>query len=406
MSTARAPLFTPRFVVMCGFSFTVFLSAFQLFPVAPFRVLDLGGTTFAAGLFLGALTYASAFSAPFTGFIADRVGRRRQLVVASGALALLSTAYAFASRPSWLLAIAVGHGVFWSALLSANAAYTTDLIPADRRAEGIGYHGLASVLAVAVAPSVGLWLYRGGWVAVCVSIAVLNTLMAIIAWHLPDDRHGRGTHDRQASPVIEWHVTLAAVTLFLGAVGYGGVTSFVAIMADRAGLSPRGLYFTVLALTIVASRPVTGRLADRVGTAAVLVPCLLLAAAGYAMLALPTSHRTLIPSAVLVGLGFGSAYPVFAAWVLSHVGAASRGAAFGGILAALDTGIGSGSIAVGWIASHYGVRVAFGLVAVLALAAAPYFLILGRRAVELRPRGGPPGVNGGPGSAHGASTPG
>jgi hypothetical protein len=39
-------LFTPRFFVMCGFSFTVFLSAFQLLPTAPFHILDLGGSMF------------------------------------------------------------------------------------------------------------------------------------------------------------------------------------------------------------------------------------------------------------------------------------------------------------------------------------------------------------------------
>ena len=55
-------LFTPRFFVMCGFSFTVFLSAFQLLPTAPFHILALGGSTVAAGLFLGFLTYASALS--------------------------------------------------------------------------------------------------------------------------------------------------------------------------------------------------------------------------------------------------------------------------------------------------------------------------------------------------------
>ena len=38
-------LFTPRFFVMCGFSFTVFLSAFQLLPTAPFHILALGGST-------------------------------------------------------------------------------------------------------------------------------------------------------------------------------------------------------------------------------------------------------------------------------------------------------------------------------------------------------------------------
>ena len=77
--TGNDRLFTRRFFVMCGFTFTVFLSLFQLLPTAPFRILDLGGSTVAAGLFLGLLTYASALSAPFTGALADRFGRRRML---------------------------------------------------------------------------------------------------------------------------------------------------------------------------------------------------------------------------------------------------------------------------------------------------------------------------------------
>jgi MFS family permease len=85
-------LFTPRFFVMCGFSFTVFLSAFQLLPTAPFHILDLGGTTFASGLFLGFLTYSSAFSAPLTGAMADRLGPRRVLMTSSVALTLFSVA--------------------------------------------------------------------------------------------------------------------------------------------------------------------------------------------------------------------------------------------------------------------------------------------------------------------------
>ena len=72
-------LFTPRFFLMCGFSFTVFLSAFQLLPAAPYRILALGGTAATAGLFLGFLTYASAASAPLTGALVDRLGTRRIL---------------------------------------------------------------------------------------------------------------------------------------------------------------------------------------------------------------------------------------------------------------------------------------------------------------------------------------
>jgi len=76
-------LFTPRFFIMCAYTFTVFVSVFQLLPTAPYHVLDLGGSTTAAGLFLGFLTYSSAVSAPFTGSIGDRIGQRRVLIAVS-----------------------------------------------------------------------------------------------------------------------------------------------------------------------------------------------------------------------------------------------------------------------------------------------------------------------------------
>ena len=156
-------LFTPRFFVMCGFSFTVFLSAFQLLPTAPYHIIDLGGSTFAAGLFLGFLTYASAFSAPFTGAIADRVGQRRVLIISSLALVGCSALYALITDVRVLLALVLAHGIFWSGLLSASAAYMTHILPERRRAEGIGYWGLATLAAIAVAPVVGFWVYRRGW---------------------------------------------------------------------------------------------------------------------------------------------------------------------------------------------------------------------------------------------------
>src|SRR5689334_10252335 len=130
---------------MCGFTFTVFLSALQILPTAPFHILDLGGSTFASGLFLGFLTNASAFSAPLTGAVADRLGQRRILIVSSVALAAFSIGYAVISDYRLLLALVIVHGVFWSGLLSASAAYMTNMLPARRRAEGIAYWGLSSV---------------------------------------------------------------------------------------------------------------------------------------------------------------------------------------------------------------------------------------------------------------------
>ena len=170
----RERLLTPRFATMWSYSFTVFVSLFQLLPAAPYRVIELGGSTATAGLFLGLLTYASAFSAPISGAIADRVGQRRVLITVSLILAAISASYAFMTSYKVMLAVVVVHGLFWSGLLSASSAYMSATIPPSRRAEGLGFWGLASVSAIAAAPALGFWVYRHGWITLCVEIVVLN----------------------------------------------------------------------------------------------------------------------------------------------------------------------------------------------------------------------------------------
>jgi MFS family permease len=373
-------LFTPRFFVMCGFTFTVFLSAFQLLPTAPFEILSRGGSTFASGLFLGFLTYASAFSAPLTGAFSDRAGQRRILITTSLAITFFSIAYAIVPGYRIMLALVLVHGVFWSGLLSASAAYLTNSIPETRRGEGVAYWGLSSVAAIAVAPTIGFWVYRQGWTTLCVESAALNLVMAAIAWRLP---HQPIAAERAARPAarrrhVEWRVLALSITLFLYSFGYGGITSFTALYADVNGVSPKGIYLTALAVVILVTRPFSGRLGDRLGHRRVLLPCLALIAIGLGCLCLGGSLGWLLLSAAIFGTGFGTAYPLFVALVMEHVGPEGRGAAFGAILAAFDRGIGTGSTSMGWIIGAHGFVAAFGTAAALSALSLPYFLLTDR----------------------------
>jgi MFS family permease len=365
---------------MCSFTFTVFLSLFQLLPTAPYRILSLGGDKFAAGLFLGLLTYASALSAPLTGALADRIGRRRMLIVASLAIAGFSVAYALTTSWRLMIVLVFFHGVFWSGLLSASAAYMTGLIPVARRAEGFSYWGMATVLATAFAPALGLAVFQHGWVALCASVGALNLAMAFIAWRLPETGSGAPHADGKlfTRDMVEWRVLVVSMSLFLCSFGYGGITSFVALWTERNGIAPKSLYFTVFSLVVLALRPFSGRLADALGARKLLLPCLAAVSVAYATLALADTKPRLIVSAVLFGIGFGNLYPLFATHILKYVVPERRGSAFGGIIAAFDIGIGTGSIVLGAVIESRGFSQAYGLAAILSAFSIPVFLILER----------------------------
>ena len=342
-------LFTPRFFMMCGFTFTVFVSAFQLLPTAPFHILDLGGTTFASGLFLGFLTYSSALSAPLTGAYADRIGQRRVLIVTSLALALFSVAYAVITDYRLMLALAIVQGIFWSGLLSASAAYMTHMLPERRRAEGIGYWGLSTMAALAVSPTIGFWVYRFGWVWLCVIAGVLNLVMAGIAWSLDE-------HPAFESEGVDDATRLARVARPRD-------------VADIVPLCVRLWRHHELCRDVRRrERHDTERdLPDGAGDRHALHPTLHRTA--RRQLGLPARVRSLpgddqlrpgvprvggtrfwmVTSAIIFGIGFGTAYPAYVGYVMQDVTADRRGAAFGAILAAFDTGIGTGSTSMGWL---------------------------------------------------------
>jgi MFS family permease len=410
-------LFTPRFFTMCGFSFTVFVSLFQLLPAAPYHLIDLGAPTAVAGLFLGLLTYSSAFSAPFTGRMGDRIGPRRVLMTVSLVLAAMSATYAFLPGYQLLLVLVVVHGVFWSALLSASGAYMTSVIPPGRRAEGLGYWGLASVLAIGVAPPLGFWVYRFGWTALCLEIAALNLLMAAIAWKGVEGDGSRSVEnsgskgagldlwetprgslrrdpgsfpqietrppisprefstDRDPSPLIEWRVLVLSLSVGMVSFAYGSLTSFSALFADSLAVRPNSLILSMMAVSILAGRLGLGRFVDRIGHRRVLLPCFALPPVGLALLATADGAWSVTIAALVFGAGFGLLFPSHTAYVMTHVPSTRRGAAFGALLAAFDTGIGTGSSALGWIIGQYGFRAAFAGTAALAALALPAFLL-------------------------------
>lgn len=377
--THRDKLFTPRFAALWFFQFATFFSAFQLLPVIPLRIVELGGSKAAAGSFLFVYTLASAFAAPMMGAIADRIGRKRMLVTASSLFVLFSLLYAVVPWLPVVLLIGVVHGSVWSAILSAAGAIMTEYIPPARRTEGLAYWGLAPTAAMAVAPAMGLFVYGFGWFWLCIELAGIAAFTATWASRFPT-REAAG--EEQSLPRVaelwDWHVVKVTLSMTVTAFGYGGITSYVAILSRERGIAPESLFFIVFAISTVLVRIFTSRLGDRFGPRVLLYPAFVLLPIALAILAITTTRWEMILSASLFGVGMGGCWPAFMTLIVGATDERSRARTFGSVIWAFDTGIGIGSLAIGAIGQRFGLGTAFGIAAGLSCFSIPIFLATSR----------------------------
>ncbi len=375
-----APLFTPRFISLWLFQFGTFFSAFQLLPVIPLRIIELGGSKAAAGTFLTVYTFASAFAAPVMGTLADHLGRRRMLIIASLLFVIFSLAYGVAPWLPVVLVIAIAHGAIWSSILSSASALMTDFIPVSRRTEGLGYWGLAPTAAIAVAPAVGMYVHRFGWFVLCAEIALLSALMALWAVRLPADQQ----RDAQASlprvvDLWDGRVLKTALSFAVVSFGYGGITSYVAILSRERGIEPESLFFTVFATSVIVIRILTGRIGDRNDPRVLLYPAFAAMPFAFALLAIANTRPEIIGAGILFGIGLGASFPAFMTFVVTHTPDQFRARTFGSVILAFDTGIGLGSLVIAWIGGTAGFAPAFFVAAGLSCLAIPIFLTTTRQ---------------------------
>ena len=372
--TPQEPLFTGPFVTMWAFSFTVFVSLFMLLPVVPFQVIAEGGTETQAGLFMGLLTYSSGLSALFTGALSDHIGRRKQLLFCAFGIVTCVLLYGVLPSTPRLVFVTL-HGIFWSGLLLASSAHITSVIPAARRAEGLGYWGMSSLLAVAVAPTIGFAIYKQGWLALCLSVAAMNTLMGLIAWSVSESHAGTPGWPtaRELTGSLNFRVLRLSIALFLYSFAFGSVTSFAALAADARGIAPREIFLTTFASTTFLSRPLLAPFLDKMGHVRMFRGFVVMIPVGLALLSVAHSKWMMAGAAIIFGLAYGNAHPAFTAYVMGRVDERGRGGAFGGILAAFDVGIGTGSILSGILVHRFGFGAAFGTATLLSALSLPYF---------------------------------
>jgi len=357
----QTTIWTRPFFMALVNNFFIFLVFYSLLTVLPLYVIDeLHGTEGQAGLATTVFLLSAIIVRPFSGKIIELLGKKKTLIISVMMFGISSFIYFWVHDFYLLMALRFFHGIWFSIGSTVMVAIAADMIPPQRKGEGLGYFAMSMNLAVVVGPFLSLALIR--WIpytSLFMGLAwviVIGFLCSFGIQVTEDDVVEEDVSKRLTlKDLLEVKAIPIALVGFLTSFAYSGIMSFISVYAKSVGLFESvSLFFVVFAAAMLLSRPYTGRLYDRSGPNAVIYPSLIIFAIGLILLSVTHSVLLLLVAGTLIGLGYGALLPSFQ--TMSIVAAPKRrtGHATATFFIFYDLGIAVGSFVLGVVSSQFG----------------------------------------------------
>lgn len=347
-------------------NFLLFFSFYLLSPLLPIYLSSQFETdNDMIGLVLSGYIVAALIVRPFSGFIVDSFNRKKVLMICFGLFFICFGGYIGATTLLMFAIIRTIHGLPFGATTVANSTVAIDVLPSSRRNEGIGYYGLSNNLAMAIAPSIGIWIYgvTGNfmllfWIAFVV--AMLGFWCTTII-RIPYRKPVEGKPHLSMDHFFLTRAWLLAVNILMFGLCWGVMSNYVALYGKEAlGIDEgTGVFFALLSGGLFVSR-LYGAKALRQGKLTEnALEGSIISTVGYTLFALSPGDWAFYCSAILIGLGNGRMYPAFLNMFISVARHDQRGTANSSILTSWDVGMGVGILIGGVVSQHLGYSAAF-----------------------------------------------
>lgn len=418
----REPLWTRDFITISTVFFLVALVFYLLMvTMASYAASAFSVTESMAGLVTGIFIIGALTGRIFTSKLMSRIGSKRTLLMGLGLFTIGSGLYFFAVNIPLLLTIRFFHGMSTGITLNASATLVALMIPFARRAEGIGYFSTASVLSTALGPFLGIFLLEKAGLffifGFCLVLSLTSLTLALristpaadikrrpapqpasdndtnpaitstntststsISTSTPSAKPRDGQKGFALSDTFEITALPIALVIMLMGFSYSSILSFITLYAIDIDLVwAASFYFVVYAVTIILTRPFTGRLMDLRGANFVAYPALLIYLAGMILLSQTRHGLVLLLAAAIIGLGYGNFNTVAQTLSISRVPSDRISVATTTYFIFLELGLGLGPYLLGTLISLTGYRIMYlSMAAVIVVAAVLYYVFYGR----------------------------
>jgi MFS family permease len=376
-------------------NFSLFFAFYVLTPLLPLYLSEhFGAAKDVIGLVLSGYTITALLFRPFSGYFVDSFPRKTVLMISFAAFSIFFAGYLAASTLLLFTIVRTLHGGPFGALTVSNATVAIDVLPSSRRTEGIGYYGMSNNLAMAIAPTIGIFVYR--WTHSFELLFWIALVVACLGWltdatvTLPAKEIQRNKSKLSLDRFFLVRGWLLGLNMVAFGFCFGVLSNYLAIYGkEQLGITGgTGTFFMLCSIGLILSRLQggkalrNGRLTFNAGSG------MCISLVGYTIFILlptlahifhqPSSLFTLVGyygCAILLGLGNGHMWPAFQNMTICVAPNNQRGTANSTILISWDIGMGLGILLGGIIAEHLGYNAAFWSVAfVNALGVALFFL--------------------------------
>ena len=340
------------FWLLCLSSLLFFASFNMIIPELPAYLTQLGGAEY-KGLIISLFTITAMVSRPFSGKLADTIGRVPVMIFGAAVCLICSLLYPVVSSLLAFFLLRFIHGFSTGFTPTGNTSYLSDIVPATKRGEAMGILGTAGAVGMAAGPALGgtlanqfgldMMFYCSSFfafVSIVILIRIKETLnkKQSFSFHLLKINR---------SDLFEPLVLIPCMVMLLSAFAYGAVLTIIPDFGQFVGIKNKGLLFTFLTIASLLIRLLAGKASDRFGR----LPVLLVSTVGIAisMFVIATAETSfqLIAGVSLYGLAQGSTSPTLLAWAtdLSHEEFKGRGIA--SLYIFMEMGIGLGAFISG-----------------------------------------------------------
>lgn len=354
---------------------------YMLMPILPvYAVHDIGLDEGMVGFVIGVFAISSVIGRPISGFSVDRYGRMIVFIPAFIVFTLCFGSYVFATAVFSLLLVRLVHGFSWGVTNTAGATVVADIIPQNLRSQGIGYFGLSMTAAMAIGPSLGVFLTDHFSIKGIFGFSMLLCAIGVgMSFFLKPPKIQRDNKSFNVKNLFEKRVAgIAFIEFFFGFI-YISVMSYATLHGLELHIKGMSVFFLIYALAMAVTRPLGGRVMAKYGPTPLLTSGLASFALGLLMLAFAKGELAFMASGSFLGIGGGFIMPTIMTMAINVVIPQRRGAANATIFTALDIGIGLGAVLFGFVAKRIGYEGMYIIAAcVVAVPALIYFLKVAR----------------------------